>query len=168
MPPIAAGPALDMATGTTDAATVPGVADATDVDEEDEEEEDDDKAVAEDAANDEDDDDDGAGFDEDDEDDDDDEDDEEDDEPDDAAAAAFDAAAAPATAPIPPLPTPTPALDDDMFRGFLPFELVVELLLSSAPDEAIMPFCMSALTISCLASDVFVPGLVRLIFILSD
>lgn len=42
----------------------------------------------------------------------------------------------------------------------------LELLLSSAPDSA--PFCCcSALTISCFASDVFVPGLVRLIFILS-
>lgn len=57
-------------------------------------------------------------------------------------------------------------------REFLPLELLVELLLSSAPEirplPAAAPFCMSAFTISCLASDVLVPGLVRLIFILSD
>lgn len=39
----------------------------------------------------------------------------------------------------------------------------LELLLSSEPA---VPFC-SALTISCFASDVFVPGFVRLIFIFS-
>lgn len=39
----------------------------------------------------------------------------------------------------------------------------VELLLSSEP---VVPFC-SDLTISCLPSDVFVPGFVRLIFIFS-
>lgn len=39
----------------------------------------------------------------------------------------------------------------------------VELLLSSEP---VVPFC-SDLTISCLPSDVFVPGLVRLILIFS-
>lgn len=55
-------------------------------------------------------------------------------------------------------------LDVNGVRWPLPLELV-ELLLSSA-DMA--PFCMSALTISCFASDVLVPGLVRLIFIFND
>lgn len=67
--------------------------------------------------------------------------------------------------PLLPLPAFSWAL-----REFLPLELLVELLLSSAPETspAAAPFCMSALTISCLASEVLVPGLVRLIFILSD
>lgn len=65
-------------------------------------------------------------------------------------------------------PLPFPAFSWAL-REFFPFELLVELLLSSAPDTSpAAPFCMSALTISCLASDVFVPGFVRLIFILSD
>lgn len=68
----------------------------------------------------------------------------------------------------PPL-FPLPAFCWLALREFLPLELLVELLLSSAPDtRPAAPFCMSALTISCFASDVLVPGLVRLIFILSD
>lgn len=63
-----------------------------------------------------------------------------------------------------PLPPPNACVAADFLLPLLLPEL--ELLLSSAPDSA--PFCCcSALTISCFASDVFVPGLVRLIFILS-
>lgn len=74
--------------------------------------------------------------------------------------------------PLPPLPLLPNACAANTGDGcvtdfLLPLLLPeLELLLSSAPDNA--PFCCcSALTISCFASDVFVPGLVRLIFILS-
>lgn len=73
--------------------------------------------------------------------------------------------------PLGPLPPVELRFCCCVLRAFFPFELLVELLLSSAPEfvpPAPPPFCMSALTISCLASDVLVPGLVRLIFILSD
>lgn len=56
----------------------------------------------------------------------------------------------------------------DCDECFLLLELELLLLLplfSSADDDSeLVPFC-SAFTISCLASDVLVPGLVRLIFI---
>lgn len=71
--------------------------------------------------------------------------------------------------PLPPLcflPDDDDEEDDEVDDDDEDDDCDVELLPGEASSKLdVLPFCCSALTISCFASEVFVPGLVRLIFI---